>query len=71
MKKQKTNKFWYSQGQKEVSMDYDDDKKCVYVETKYGWREYTEWCSSGNNSNWEDAVLVFETKDTPNIKIEQ
>lgn len=31
---------------------------------------YTEWCSApGSTCNWEDAVLVYESDDVPNIRI--
>lgn len=34
------------------------------------WVAYSEWCSSGQDSNWEDAKLVFETNEQPQIKVE-
>ena len=71
----KVHKFWYSLSQNCVGrsfeeIEYDGASKHNYVKTKNGWEEYSEWCSSGGNSNWEDAVLVFETTAKPKIKIE-
>ena len=41
-----------------------------YVLTKEGWKKYSEWCSNEDyKCNWEDAELVYETNDNPEIKI--
>lgn len=37
------------------------------VKTPDGFKEYSEMRSDGGNSNWEDAVLVYESIECPEI----
>ena len=64
----KTNKFWYSEKQRNVLNFNFRERPCTsLVKTENGWKEYTELCSDGSDSNWDDATLVFESKDKPQI----
>lgn len=38
------------------------------VQTPNGWMEYSEMRSDGGGSNWEDAILVYESDEMPEIK---
>lgn len=58
------HKFWFS------SMQWHGYHRC-FVMTPEGEVEYTEWCSDGQNSNFEDAKLVYETDEqSPQIRVE-
>jgi len=37
------------------------------VKTPDGWKEYSEMRSDGGDSNWNDAVLIYETDKCPEI----
>lgn len=73
------NRFYYSFSQDCISQKFgelDDNFNCIhgirenFVLTPNGWERYSEWCSTENSKcNWEDARLVFETDDDPEIKI--
>lgn len=80
MSKEKKNRFYYSfsqecisQGHREIDNNFNkiEGIRENYVLTPNGWEKYTEWCSQeGSKCNWEDARLIFETNDSPKIKIE-
>lgn len=80
MSKEKKNRFYYSFSQECISQkmgEIDDMFNKIegvrenYVLTPNGWEKYTEWCSQkGSKCNWGDAKLIFETNDSPEIKIE-
>lgn len=66
------NRYWFSQKQKE-----QHEKHCsrsgsrkAEVLTDEGWREYTQWCSSGDTCPWDDAVLVAESKNKLPLRID-
>ena len=39
------------------------------VKTPDGYKKYSEMRSDGGGSNWDDAVLVYESDVRPNIKV--
>lgn len=55
------DRFWYSAKQDSMARCIWDDHKPSYVQTPDGWKLYSQWSSDGGNSNWDDAVLVYET----------
>ena len=66
----KKHRFYFSVNQEQVIenmrwLDEDDDGKSTYIRLDNGELvKYTEWCSSCDSvSNWNDAVIVFETDD--------
>jgi hypothetical protein len=66
----KKNRFYYSHAQEQLIEDMrifeeDDDGKSTYIKLDSGELvKYTEWCSSKDSiSNWDDAVIVYETDD--------
>ena len=71
MRKQKKNRFYYSKKQSDIENDmWGFPTRFTFVKTPDGWRIYSEWCSTkGAKCNWEDAKLVYETDDEPEIII--
>lgn len=71
MSKEKKNRFYYSKKQNEIEEEmWDRPIRFRFVETPDGWKQYSEWCSvKGTKCNWEDAELVYETDDMPEIVI--
>ncbi len=53
-------RFFYSKAQ-----TMDDCNPLV--KTPDGWKEYSEMSSNGGSSNWDDAVLVYESDECPEI----
>ena len=53
-------KFFYSKNQTMGNCN-------PLVKTPDGWKEYSEMRSDGGNSNWEDATLVYEANECPQI----
>ena len=66
----KKNRFYYSEAQKAAHRGSIYVEHVTYVWNGTEWVEYTEWCSGCDECkcNWDDAVLVFETDDFPQIK---
>jgi hypothetical protein len=69
-KKISEHRFYYSASQDKLIEDmrcFDDvdDGKSTYVRLDdKNLVRYTEWCSSKDSkSNWDDAVIVYETND--------
>ena len=67
------NRYWYSEKQKK--QQEKAVKRCcshskAEVLTDEGWKEYTQWCSSGDDCPWEDAVLVAELENELPIRID-
>ena len=64
--KLRPNKLWFSQKQFELcstlfmfdGINKNKGTRLNYVKTKTGWKQYSEWCSKGQKSNWGDAILV-------------
>ena len=58
------NRYWYSETQKSISglfWGWGDHTCHVLVDGE--WREYSEWTTSlDGKCNWDDAVLVAESK---------
>lgn len=63
------NRCWYSEKQKEIRRKQNHSEKAEVL-TDDGWEEYTEWCSDGGTSRWEDAVLVAESRDALPLRID-
>lgn len=67
------NRYWYSQKQKEQH-EKAIKKHCsarkAEVLTDEGWKEYTQWCSSGDTCPWDDAVLIAESKNKLPLRID-
>ena len=66
------NRYWFSQKQKEQHEKHRSrsGSRKAEVLTDEGWREYTQWCSSEEKSQWEDAVLVAESENELPIRID-
>lgn len=66
------NRYWFSKMQKEQRkrMITRHGNKKVEVLTAEGWREYTQWCTSGEPCPWEDAVLVAESENRLPLRID-
>ena len=69
MAKEKKNRFWYSERQASLDDDvWDKNRQFTFVKTPEGYKLYSEWCSiKGTRCNWEDAELVYETDDDPEV----
>ena len=69
MAKEKKNRFWYSERQASLDDDvWDKNRQFTFVKTPEGYKLYSEWCSiKGTRCNWEDAELVYETDDEPEV----
>ena len=65
------NRYWFSKKQKELRkrLITENGSRKAEVLTAEGWREYTQWCSSGDDCPWEDAVLVAESKNKLPLRI--
>lgn len=67
------NRYWFSQKQK-AQQEKTKKKYCsnskAEVLTDEGWKEYTQWCSSGDTCPWDDAVLVAESENELPIRID-
>lgn len=60
------NRFYYSPSQAAMRPDH-----FTYVWNGQEWVCYSEWIStSDRKSNWDDAKLVFETDERPEIRVE-
>lgn len=49
---------------------YDDGTQCLScwkLSLKEGFKKYSEMRSDGGGSNWDDAVLVYESDECPEI----
>lgn len=58
----KINRWWYSKEQKKFSTMVRHAHTC-HVLVNDEWCEYTEWTTSLNGKcNWEDAILIAESK---------
>jgi hypothetical protein len=66
------NRYWFSRKQKEQRerIIMRNGNRKAEVLTDEGWREYTQWCTSGETSLWEDAVLVAESKNELPLRID-
>ena len=66
------NRYWFSKKQKEQreGVITEHGNKKVEVLTAEGWREYTQWCTRGEKSPWDDAVLVAESENELPIRID-
>jgi hypothetical protein len=69
------NRYWFSQKQKEQHEKHEkygkySSSRKAEVLTDEGWKEYTQWCSSGDDCPWEDAVLVAESKNKLQLRID-
>jgi hypothetical protein len=66
------NRYWFSQKQKELRerIITEYGRRKAEVLTAEGWREYTQWCTRGEKSPWEDAVLVAESENELPIRID-
>lgn len=66
------NRYWFSRKQKELRerITTRDESRKVEVLTDEGWKEYTQWCSSGDDCPWKDAVLVAESKNKLPVRID-
>jgi hypothetical protein len=53
-------RFFYSK--KQAGNDCD-----ALVKTPEGFKKYSEMRSDGGGSNWDDAVLVYESDECPEI----
>ena len=73
MSKEKKNRFYYSKKQNEIYEEiWNIPTRFTFVKTPDGWKQYSEWCSvKGIKCNWEDAELVYETDDIPEIVIHE
>ena len=73
MSKEKKNRFYYSKKQNEIDEEmWNIPTRFTFVKTPNGWQQYSEWCSvKGAKCNWEDAKLVYETNDEPEIIIHE
>lgn len=70
METKKKHRFYFSKKQQKVHDDFEGSQHRTYVRKGGKWVEYTEWCSSPEyDSNWDDAKLVFETDEKPEIKV--
>lgn len=58
------NRFYYSPTQAAMRPAH-----FTYVWNGKEWVAYSEWCSLGQNNNWENAKLVFETDEQPKIRV--
>lgn len=69
MSKEKKNRFYYSEKQNNIDEEvWDMPTRFTFVKTPDGWKQYSEWCSvKGVKCNWEDAELVYETDEEPEI----
>lgn len=57
------NRYWFSKGQEEMGGCLAERSHVRKVKVNGEWHEYTEWTTSWNGrSNWEDAVLVAESR---------
>lgn len=56
------NRLFYSSKQEEVA-----GANLVLVDGD--WKKYTEWCHEREKSNWDDAVVVYEREEEPQIKV--
>jgi hypothetical protein len=66
MDKVKKNRFYYSRKQAYLFGEPDYN----FVKVNGVWEKYSEWCSlPDSKSNWDDAILVYESDDNPEIKI--
>ena len=56
------NRFWFSKEQERCQLKTADPSNCeVFVDGK--WVKFTQWTTSVfGKSNWEDAVLVAESR---------
>lgn len=66
------NRYWFSRKQKELRekiITRNGSNSKTEVLTDEGWKEYTQWCSSGDTCPWEDAVLVAESKNKLPLRI--
>lgn len=66
------NRYWFSQKQKEQHEKHRSrsGSRKAEVLTDEGWREYTQWCSSGDTCPCDDAVLVAESKNKLPLRID-
>jgi hypothetical protein len=65
------NRYWFSRKQKELReriITREENRK-TEVLTDEGWKEYTQWCSSGDDCPWDEAVLVAESKNKLPLRI--
>lgn len=60
------NKLYYSEKQRRVFGDISCVNKVL---VGYEWKEYTEFCSDGSTSNWDDAILIYSTHENPRIEV--
>ena len=69
MSKEKKNRFYYSKKQNDIDEEmWNIPTRFTFVKTPDGWKQYSEWCSvKGVKCNWEDAELVYETDEEPEI----
>ena len=73
MSKKKKNRFYYSKKQSEIDEEmWNMPTRFTFVKTPDGWKQYSEWCSvKSAKCNWEDAKLVYETDDEPEVIIHE
>lgn len=73
MSKEKKNRFYYSKKQSEIDEEmWNMPTRFTFVKTPDGWKQYSEWCSvKSAKCNWEDAKLVYETDDEPEVIIHE
>jgi hypothetical protein len=71
--KEKKNRFYYSKKQSEIYEEmWNMPTRFTFVKTPDGWKQYSEWCSvKSAKCNWEDAKLVYETDDEPEVIIHE
>ena len=73
MSKEKKNRFYYSKKQNSIDVEmWDSIERYTFVKTPDGWKLYSQWCSTkGDKCNWEDAELVFETDEIPDVVVHE
>ncbi len=71
MSEEKKYRFYYSKKQDNIDEDmWGFNPRFTYVKTPDGYKQYSELCTQeGIKCNWDDAVLVYECDDMPEIII--
>ena len=73
MSKEKKYRFYYSRKQNAVDEDmWGFTPRYTFVKTLDGYKQYSELCSiKGTRCNWEDAELVYEADEMPEIIVHE